>query len=60
MGEFVQFAMEQYKKQYPAAKLWTGMSAANAASMGLAAKLGFKRRDDLFDVEKNWVAMTQE
>ena len=60
MGDFVRFCIEKYKEKYPEAKLWTGMSANNAASAGLSARLGFKRRDDLFDVEKNWVAMVLE
>jgi RimJ/RimL family protein N-acetyltransferase len=60
MGDFVRFAIEKYKEHYPEAKLWTGMSADNTASIGLASKLGFKRREEFFDTKKNWVAMTQE
>lgn len=60
MSDFVRFCIETYKKKYPEAKLWTGMSASNVASAGLSAKLGFKRRDDLYDAEKNWVAMVLE
>ena len=60
MGDFVRFCMDAYKEQYPDAKLWVGMSAANAASAALASRLGFVRREDLFDAEKNWVAMTIE
>lgn len=60
MSEFVRFAVDEYRKQYPDAKLWTGMSASNEASVALSTKLGFKRRKDLFDAEKNWVAMTLE
>lgn len=60
MGEFVRFATEKYKEHYPNAKLWVGMSADNAGSVALATKLGYKRRDDLYDAEKNWVAMTIE
>lgn len=60
MTDFVRFATEVYRKQYPDAKLWVGMSADNAGSIALATKLGYKRRDDLYDAEKNWVAMTIE
>jgi RimJ/RimL family protein N-acetyltransferase len=60
MGDFVRFCMEVYRKHYPDAKLWTGMSASNEASIALSSKLGFVRHDDLFDAEKNWVAMTLE
>ncbi len=60
MGEFTRFAIDEYLKLYPGAKLWTGMSASNEASIALSTKLGFQRRDDLFDPEKNWVAMTRE
>ncbi|OHB19774.1 MAG: hypothetical protein A2854_03950 [Parcubacteria group bacterium RIFCSPHIGHO2_01_FULL_56_18] len=60
MGDFIRFAIAEYRKHYPEAKLWVGGNADNAASMGLAERLGFKRRDDLFDAEKNWMAMVQE
>jgi hypothetical protein len=60
MTDFVRFATDIYIKQYPKAKFWVGMSADNAGSAALATKLGYKRRDDLFDAEKNWVAMTIE
>lgn len=60
MSEFVRFAMRKYLEIHPTAKLWTGMSASNEASIALSSKLGFTRRDDLFDAEKNWVAMTLE
>lgn len=60
MTDFVRFCIEKYKEHYSEAKLWVGMSAANEASIGLASKLGFVRREDLFDAEKNWTAMTLE
>jgi len=58
MTDFVRFATEKYKEHYPKAKLWVGMGADNAGSIGLATKLGYQRREDFFDAEKNWVAMT--
>ncbi len=60
MTDFVRFATEKYKEHYPDAKLWVGMSADNAGSASLATKLGYNRRDDLYDGEKNWIAMTLE
>jgi hypothetical protein len=60
MTDFVRFASEEYRKHFPNAKFWVGMSADNAGSAALAAKLGYQRRDDLFDPEKNWLAMTIE
>jgi len=60
MTDFVRFATDEYKKHYPDAKFWVGMSADNAGSAALATKLGYIRRDDLFDAEKHWIAMTLE
>src|SRR3989344_1232157 len=60
MGDFVRFAIKTYREKYPEAKLWVGGRADNAASLGLAERLGFKAREDLFDAEKNWKAMTLE
>lgn len=60
MSAFVRTCIQKYKETYPEAKLWVGVSGENVASIGLALKLGFTRREDLFDEEKNWVAMTME
>ena len=60
MSEFVRFATDVYREHYLSAKFWVGMSADNAGSAALASKLGYRRRDDLYDAEKNWVAMTLE
>jgi len=60
MTDFVRFATDVYRGHYPDAKFWVGMSADNAGSAALATKLGFQKRDDLFDAEKNWQAMTLE
>lgn len=60
MTDFVRFATDIYREHYPQAKFWVGMSADNVGSTALASKLGYTRRDDLFDAEKNWVAMTIE
>ena len=58
MTDFVRFCVEVYKDHYPEAKLWVGMSATNAASAALASRIGFQKRDDLYDAEKNWQGMT--
>ena len=60
MSAFVRFALDAYRELYPDAKFWVGLSDDNKASAGLATRIGFIRRDDLFDAEKNWVAMTIE
>lgn len=60
MTDFVRFATDVYREHYPEAKFWVGMGADNAGSTALAGKLGYTRRDDLYDAEKNWVAMTLE
>ncbi len=60
MTDFVDFAILQYQAHFPTARLWVGGKASNAASTALAAKLGFVRREDLFDAEKNWQAMVLE
>lgn len=60
MTDFVRFVSDEYTKHFPDAKFWVGMSVDNAGSEALATKLGYKRRDDLYDREKNWVAMTLE
>lgn len=60
MTDFVRFATETYREHYPEAKFWVGMSVENAGSAALATKLGYVRRDDLYDAEKNWQAMTLE
>ncbi len=60
MGDFVHFCMQVYKENFPDAKFWVGMSADNEVSAGLASRLGFMPRPDLFNAEKNWAAMTLE
>lgn len=60
MTDFVRFATNIYREHYPEAKFWVGMGADNAGSAALATKLGYQSRDDLFDAEKNWQAMTLE
>lgn len=57
MRPFVRFCIEEYKRLIPRAHLWVGMSASNEASARLAQSLGFKKREDLYDAEKNWQGM---
>ncbi len=42
MKDFVRFAMEEYERAMPRAKLWTITSKENAGSVALATKLGFE------------------
>lgn len=60
MTFFVKFTIEEYRKQYEGCKLWVGVRGENSASIRLAEKLGFVRVEELYDPEKNWVAMTLE
>lgn len=60
MTPFVRFATEDYRRRFPGAKLWAGISTKNEASIALASKLGFQLREDLTDHEAQWTAMTLE
>ena len=60
MTPFVRFAMADYKKRNPSAKLWAGVNAKNQASMMLASKLGFKLSKEYHDEEVGWDVMTEE
>ncbi|MCE9541117.1 GNAT family N-acetyltransferase [Candidatus Kaiserbacteria bacterium] len=60
MTPFMRFAMDEYLKFYPDAKLWAGLSVDNAASVALATKLGFKKSEEHSDPEKRWCAMVLE
>jgi RimJ/RimL family protein N-acetyltransferase len=57
MPPFLRMVMEDYKKRYPEAKLWAGISTDNLASLGLAEKLGFKRLPEYTDADAHWCAM---
>ncbi len=60
MTPFIRFAIADYQKHFPEAKLWAGISTKNEASIALASKLGFRLRDDLTDEVASWTAMTLE
>jgi RimJ/RimL family protein N-acetyltransferase len=57
MRPFVRFCIDEYSHLVPSACLWVGMSASNEASARLAQSLGFKKREGLYDAEKNWQGM---
>jgi RimJ/RimL family protein N-acetyltransferase len=59
MTPFVRFSMDDYKKRYPGAKLWAGISTDNPSSMALAAKLGFKQDPKYVDADAHWCAMVE-
>ncbi len=60
MTSFMRFAMEDYYKRHPDAKLWAGVGAQNPASIALAHKLGFQHSDAFSDPEEDWTAMIKE
>ncbi len=60
MTPFVRACVDEYLHLHPEAKLWVGVSTKNVSSIVLASKLGFIRREDSFDAEKQWVAMVRE
>jgi RimJ/RimL family protein N-acetyltransferase len=59
MTPFLRYVIDAYKAQYPAAKLWAGISTNNPASIALAKKLGFKVADEYSDPAAHWCAMIQ-
>lgn len=46
MKDFARFALKTYRAFRPQAVLWAGIHTGNAASAGLAGKLGFERLED--------------
>lgn len=59
MTPFVRFAMSDYRSRVPGIKLWAGIDSDNAASIGLAEKLGFKIAPEYSDPEAHWLAMIE-
>lgn len=59
MSPFMRYVIADYKKRYPEAKLWAGVNAANAASVGLAQKFGFVISEEHSDPEAHWYAMIE-
>jgi RimJ/RimL family protein N-acetyltransferase len=57
MTPFLRMAMDDYKKNYPRARLWAGISTDNPASLGLAQKLGFKKLPEYVDNDAHWCVM---
>lgn len=56
---FLREVIADYKKRYPEAKLWAGISTDNKASIALAEKLGFKLDPECSDPEARWCAMVE-
>ncbi len=59
MSPFMRYVIADYKKRYPEAKLWAGVSAVNDASVGLAKKFGFVVSDEHSDPDAKWYAMIE-
>jgi hypothetical protein len=60
MRGFVQFAMDEYLKALPGAKLWAIINTKNQASDALAEKLGFKPLPEASHPEENLLVMVRE
>ena len=60
MTPFMRFAIDEYLKFYPEAKLWAGLSTENPASIALATKLGFKKSPEHYDEKEHWCALILE
>lgn len=60
MTSFVKFTMADYLQKHPNARLWAGISTKNEASVALASKLGFVRKEELTDRATEWTAMVYE
>lgn len=59
MKVFTQFAMEQYKKQFPHVKFWGGMDDRNGASARLFRDLGFYINTEDSDLPEHWLIMVR-
>ena len=59
MKRFTEFAMEEYKKQFPSVKFWAGMDDRNNGSMGLLQSLGFHINVECSDLPEHWLIMTK-
>lgn len=60
MSPFMQYVIADYKKRYPDAKLWAGVSTKNEASIALAKRFGFVVSAEHSDPEAEWCAMTEQ
>lgn len=56
MTAFTRFAINMYRRAYPGAKLWAGISDENLASRALITKLGFERDAGSSDEAAHWSA----
>ena len=57
---FAHFIIEYYKKLLPDALLWSGMDDRNLAIVNLMNFLGFRKREDISDLNSHWLIMTKE
>lgn len=60
MSPFMQYVITDYKKRYPHAKLWAGVSTKNEASIALAKRFGFVISEKHSDPEAEWCAMIEK
>jgi RimJ/RimL family protein N-acetyltransferase len=57
MKDFVKYAQLIYGQHFPQMKLWGGIMADNAPSLGLAQSLGFRISEELSDRQNGWLVV---
>jgi len=60
MTPFMRYVIADYKKRYPHARLWAGISTKNEASIGLAKRFGFIESVEHSDPKAKWCAMIEQ
>lgn len=58
MKGFALKSIEIYKHYFPAARIWAGINAKNAASIALAEKIGLHKEESVSD--EGWTAMVSD
>lgn len=59
MKNFVEFALNFYKKYFVNIKFWMGTDDRNIAAVKLFSELNFETDEENSDLEENWLVMTR-
>ncbi|MDP9249680.1 MAG: hypothetical protein M3M85_04210 [bacterium] len=59
MKRFTEFAMAEYKKQFPNVKFWAGTDDRNDGSVGLLQSLGYHIDSECSDLVEHWLIMVK-